>query len=73
MRAIASNVEQIVSHCVLCFRPLSCFFRRRWYDLRWGIPGVDGIGKLYLVDVGAITLGWRDAWNARMRRNEKKG
>ena len=70
MRAIVSQVHRLVSHCVLCFRPFPWFFRRNWYALRWGIPGVDSIGKLWLVDVGAITLGWRDAWNARMRRNE---
>ena len=71
MRAIASQVHRLVSHCVLYFRPFSWFFRRNWYAVRWGIPGVDGIGKLWLVDVGAITFGWRDEWNARMRRNEK--
>ncbi len=66
---IEGNSMKLLSHCVLCFRPLSWFFRRDWYAVRC-VSGVDGIGKTWLIDIGAITLGWRDKYNARRRRNE---
>ncbi len=59
-----------LSHCVICFRPFPWMFRRNWYARRWGIAGVDGIGRLWLVDIGAITIGWRDSRNALMYRKE---
>jgi Zn-finger nucleic acid-binding protein len=59
------------SHIVLCFRPFAWIFRRDWYSIkRWGTIDYETKGKTWLIDVGAITFGWRDNINAKIRRNE---
>lgn len=43
---------------ILRFRPFNYFFRKVWYTVRTGrYPGSSE--KYYLIDIGAITVGWR--------------
>ena len=43
---------------VLRFRPFSWFFRKNWYSIgRWNVKGTFEGETLYLLDIGAITIG----------------
>jgi hypothetical protein len=42
---------------VFRMRPLCFFFRKNWYGRRWAQPGPDYGENLYLIDIGAITVG----------------
>ena len=51
-------MKPLVRRFVFRVRPLSWFFRRNWYALRWNQNGCFHGERLYLVDAGAITFGW---------------
>lgn len=48
-----------LKNIILRFRPFKWFFYRDWYSKRWGIKGVVDNETLYMIDIGAVTIGWR--------------
>ena len=53
------NMRKMIWRFVFCMRPFSWFFRRNWYaTCRWNTRGAFDGEKLYLLDIGAITIGF---------------
>jgi len=47
-------------HFVFHFRPFSWFFEKTWYSLcRWKNPQKYEGWRIRLIDIGAITIGYR--------------
>lgn len=43
---------------VFYIRPASWMLRKDWYSLaRWGVPGLYSQERIWLVDIGSITVG----------------
>ena len=49
---------------IFCMRPFSWFFRKDWYSLaRWNKLYSQYNCIYFLIDIGAITIGFRIEWN----------
>ena len=58
MKQYERKAGALVRRFVFCIRPFRWFFLRNWYASRWGHDGLFPGEKLYLLDIGAITIGW---------------
>jgi len=48
----------MITSLVFRVRPLSWFFRKNWYAIRKGKYPMS-TERYHLVDIGAVTIGWR--------------